>query len=95
MTPALPLPVAVAVSDTTLVAADALPVSLAVRSGAVGESVVLGRTIPLGPNVIVVPSIVVVVALFNAPGPMRKVVPLIIASLESIEIVIWPSVVTT
>lgn len=60
----------------------------------VGAIVVDGIKIPDGPKMTVVPSITSVLAEFNAPAPIRYVVPLITASDRSMLKVSLPMVVT-
>lgn len=86
-------------SDTTRTVADSEAfadwVFVSVRDTPVGAIVVDGRTIPEGPKMTVVPSIVVVTTELRAPAPILYVVPLIMASEESMLNVKAPTVLTT
>lgn len=96
----MPEPVALAIeSDTTLMVAE-LPVRVdrvlvPVKDTPVGAMVVEGSMIPEGPKRTVVPSITVVTMVLSAPAPILYVVPLMIASDESMLKVKSPMVVTT
>lgn len=97
---ALPKTAAVPVApETTFTVADPelpdRPLSVLVKATPVGAMVVDGSMMPEGPNMMVVPSIVVVVTVFRAPAPILYVVPLMMASDESILKVKPPIVLTT